>query len=225
MVANYFAHPNYLRIDGRPVLFVYLTRVLSRNGMLPEAVSRMRSSATEAGHDLYIVGDQVFGLPPADSSALDLLDGVTNYVVYGSMGARVYAGQQAVDADYEAQAQWHALAKAAGTAFIPATTPGFNDKGVRNGHPAVSRRLTQASRHGSLFRAMLQQATAYTERATGNMLLVTSWNEWHEDTQIEPVADSAPTTLDVSDGAYSEGLDYQGYGERYLDILREETTR
>jgi len=226
MAASYFDHPNYLRIDGRPVLFVYLTRVLSRNGMLAEVVVRMRSTATAAGYDLYIVGDEVFGRPPADSSALGLLDGVTNYDVYGSMGARGYAGQQAVDAYYAAQAGWQALANAAGTAFIPAATPGFNDKGVRDGHPAVSRRLTQASEHGTLFRAMLQQAVAHTERATGDMLLVTSWNEWHEDTQIDPVADAAPTTLDDSgDGAYTEGLDYEGYGERYLVILREETTR
>ena len=227
MAARYFDHPNYLRIDGRPVLFVYLTRVLSRNGRLAEVVALMRSAATKAGYDLYIVGDEVFGRPPADSSALVLLDGVTNYDVYGSMGSRGYAGQQAVDAYYETQAGWQALANAAGTAFIPATTPGFNDKGVRDGHQAVSRRLTQTSEPGTLFRAMLQQAVTYTESATGNMLLVTSWNEWHEDTQIEPVAESAPTVSDDSDGGtyYSEGLDYEGYGERYLDILREETTR
>jgi hypothetical protein len=224
MAANYFAHPNYLRIDGRPVLFVYLTRVLSRNGMLDEVVTLMRSAATAAGHDLYIVGDQVFG-QPTNSSALALLDAVTNYDVYGSMGAKGYAGQPAVDAYYVAQAKWQVLANAAGAAFIPAATPGFNDKGVRDGHPAVSRRLTQESEHGTLFRAMLQQAVTYAESATGHMLLVTSWNEWHEDTQIEPVIESAPTTSDDGGGAYSEGLDYEGYGERYLDILREETTR
>ncbi len=224
MSTNYFAHPNYLRIDSRPVLFVYLTRVLSRNGMLDEVVALMRSAAKKAGHDLYIIGDQVFG-QPTNSSALALLDAVTNYDVYGSMGAQGYAGQPAVDAYYAAQAEWQALANAAGTAFIPAATPGFNDKGVRSGHPAMSRRLTLSSEHGTLFRAMLQQAVNHTESATGDMLLITSWNEWHEDTQIEPVIVSTPTASDVDNGAYSEGLDYEGYGERYLNILREETTR
>jgi hypothetical protein len=117
------------------------------------------------------------------------------------------------------------LANAAGAAFIPAVTPGFNDKGVRDGHAAVSRKLTREGEFGSLFRAMLQQAVGYVEPATGNMLLVTSWNEWHEDTQIEPVVEAPPTDVDDGGGAYSEGLYYEGYGERYLQILQEETTR
>ena len=224
MAAHYFDHPNYLHIDRRPVLFIYLTRVLSRNGVLEEEVAQMRNTAKDAGHDIYIIGDQVFG-QPTNSSALSLLDGVTNYDVYGSMGAQGYAGQQKVDAYYAAQGKWQGLANVAGAAFIPAATPGFNDKGVRDGHPAVSRKLTEESEPGSLFRAMLQQAVSYAEPATGHMLLVTSWNEWHEDTQIEPVIEAVPTSLDDSDGAYSEGLEYEGYGERYLDILREETTR
>ena len=76
---RYFDHPNYLRIDGRPVLFVYLTRVLSRNGTLAEVVEAMRATAREAGHDIYIVGDEVFGQPPTSSEAIRLLDAVTNY--------------------------------------------------------------------------------------------------------------------------------------------------
>ena len=226
IAANYFEHPNYLHIDGRPALFVYLTRVLSRNGVLAETIALMRAAASQAGYELYIVGDQVFGRPPSGSSAIGLLDAVTNYDVYGSMGSRGYAGQQAVDAYYAAQADWQRLSTEAGTAFIPATTPGFNDKGVRDGHAAVSRKLEQDSQPGTLFRAMVRQAVGLTEEATGRMLLVTSWNEWHEDTQIEPVAPAAATRRDdsVSGQAYSEGLHYEGYGERYLDILREETT-
>ena len=222
---RYFNHPNYLRIDGRPVLFVYLTRVLSRNGTLAEVVEAMRVTAREAGHDIYIVGDEVFGQPPASHEAIELLDAVTNYDVYGSMGAKGYAGQAAVDRYYAAQAGWRDLAHAEETAFIPAATPGFNDKGVRNGHEAVSRKLSEGAEFGSLFRAMLAQAVTYTDESTGRILMVTSWNEWHEDTQIEPVEKGEVTRLDGSETgeAFSEGLDYEGYGERYVEILRERT--
>ena len=72
---------------------------------------------------------------------------------------------------------------------------------------------------------MLAQAVEYVDESTGRMLMVTSWNEWHEDTQIEPVSEGEVTRLDGSDTgqAFSEGLDYEGYGERYLKILREGT--
>ena len=105
---------------------------------------------------------------------------------------------------------------------MPAATPGFNDKGVRGGHEATSRKLHSDAEYGSLFRAMLEQAVAHTDDATGNMLLITSWNEWHEDTQIEPIVEAPPTAVDDSESgeAFSEGLSYEGYGERYLEILR-----
>jgi glycoprotein endo-alpha-1,2-mannosidase len=226
LAQHYFDHPNYLHIDGRPVLFVYLTRVLSRRGTLAAAVDSMRQAAERGGHRLYIVGDQVFGQPPASSEAMALLDAVTNYDVYGSMGGTGYAGQEAVDAYYRAQAGWRDRAADAGVAFVPAVTPGFNDRGVRQGHGPVSRRLTPNAEFGSLFRAMLRGGRELTDASTGNLLMVTSWNEWHEDTQIEPVTPAAATADDDSDSeAYTEGLEYEGYGERYLDILRQETAR
>ncbi len=53
--------------------------------------------------------------------------------------------------------------------------------------------------------------------------MVTSWNEWHKDTQIEPVAEAPATSTDDSQSGneYTNGVEYEGYGTRYLDILRE----
>jgi hypothetical protein len=128
-----------------------------------------------------------------------------------------------VNAYYGAQARWKALASSVNVAFIPAVTPGFNDKGVRDGHPALSRKLAPDQPFGSLFRAMIQGAKAQTDPAVGRMMMITSWNEWHEDTQIEPVRPAAATSVDDSatGNGYTTGLAYEGYGERYLDILRE----
>ena len=224
IATNYFGLPNYLHIDGKPVLFVYLTRVLSSMSALQSTVDAMRTAATNAGFTIYIVGDEVFGGPSGDGSRFSMLDAVTNYDVYGSTGVNGYAGQAAVNNYYAAQAGWKTLADTVNVAFIPAVSPGFNDKGVRPGHEPLSRRLTVASDHGTLFRAMLEGAKPLAEPEIGHMMMVTSWNEWHEDTQIEPVA-SAPATSDDVSGtqAYTRGLDYEGYGERYLTILAEET--
>lgn len=222
MAENYFSHTNYYTIDGRPVLFVYLTRVLSSKGVLESTVNIMRDAAGDSGFDLYIVGDQVFGSPPSSSSQMAFLDAVTNYDVYGSSGGKMYATQQKVDSYYEAQSGWRSKAHGAGAKFIPATSPGFNDTGVRDGHVPLSRKLTENDAFGSLFQAMVDKAITLVDKETGNLFMVTSWNEWHEDTQIEPVTEAPATAKDnsVSGEDYTAGMEYEGYGTRYLDILK-----
>jgi len=224
LAENYFGHPNYLRIDGKPVLFVYLTRVLSTRGTLQSSLETMRTAAAGKGYSLYIVGDQVFGRPPGVPGDIALLDAITNYDVYGSMGAKGYATSRSVDAYYAAQAGWKALAQSAEVAFIPAVTPGFNDRGAREGHAPLSRKLASDQEFGSLFRAMIRGAQEQADVAVGRMMMVTSWNEWHEDTQIEPARLAPATSLDDSGtgSGYTNGLSYEGYGERYLQILRDE---
>jgi hypothetical protein len=57
------------------------------------------------------------------------------------------------------------------------------------------------------------------------MMLITSFNEWFEDSQIEATAGTAPesTTDDSEDGKYyTGGSIYRDYGTLYLDILKEE---
>jgi hypothetical protein len=70
---------------------------------------------------------------------------------------------------------------------------------------------------------MLGEALQITDAETGNLFLITSWNEWHEDTQIEPVVVASPTRKDNSSSGtdYTAGLEYEGYGLKYLDIIKE----
>lgn len=221
---NYFNKPNYYKINGKPVLFIYLTRVFSSYGTLSSSLVTMRNSASAKGYQMYIVGDQAFG-NPGGLGQVALLDAITNYDVYGSMGATGYAGQVKVDSYFSQQSGWRELAHSVGKDFIPSVSPGFNDKGVRTGHSPLSRKLSSSSEFGSLFQAELQQARIYTDTTLNRMMMVTSWNEWHEDTQIEPVESAPATTIDDSSTGnyYTNGLPYEGYDDRYLRILREET--
>ena len=212
LARTYFDHPNYLRIEGRPVLFVYLTRVLAQRGQLEAVVTNMREAAAAEGHEVFIVGDHVFGSAPGVAGQMALLDGVTGYDVYGSMAVKGYASHSQVNSYFARQARWRALAEGAGVAFVPGVTPGFNDTAVRAGHAPLSRQLGPEAEFGSLFRAMLEGAVAQADPRAGGMVLVTSWNEWHEDTQIEPVATAAATRADDSEGgsAYTTGLASEG---------------
>jgi len=222
---TYFNHPNYLRIDNIPVLVMYLSRAMPA---LANVVNAMRQAARSVGSEIYIIGDQAFGKAPKADDALNYLDGVTNYDSYGSLNAKgYYAGQSTVDAYFAEQKKWRALANAAGKSYIAGITPGYNDKGVRNvGHAPLSRKLDSNSEFGSLFRAMLQQALPLVDDRSGRMLLITSWNEWMEDTMIEPVlTGTGATNVDISASGdfYTQGVDYDDYGELYLNILQQET--
>jgi glycoprotein endo-alpha-1,2-mannosidase len=223
---QYFDHPNYFRIEGKPVLFVYLTRKLEAVGNLSNVIDLMRSAAKDSGcDDVYIVGDHVFQGPPETDDIyppLTVLDAVTNYDVYGSMGGNGgYVGRDKVVEYYEGQGKWRSIAKDHNCAFIPAASPGYNDLGVRPEaqHPPLSRRLSTTDGQGSLFEAAIREARQLVDTKAENLLIVNSFNEWHEDTQIEPAIGTS-TSLPVS---LTNHIVYRGYGELYLDILRRET--
>jgi glycoprotein endo-alpha-1,2-mannosidase len=218
----YFNQGNYFRIHGKPVLVFYLTRVLEREGVLKQVVQLMRSAAAEYSYDIYIIGDHAFRKPKVNSaSAVAMLDAITNYDVYGSFPKKGYAGQASVDQYFDDQEQWVQLCDSVGCDYVSSVSPGFNDRGVRLqvDHAALARRLSPNDSHGSLFRESLRQALKLVQESASNLLLVNSFNEWHEDSQIEPV--SGEGTSDPV--LYTQGIEYVGYGELYLDILREMT--
>ena len=222
---TYFDHPNYYRIDGRPVLFVYVTRVLEEIGVLTEILLQMRAVAGSLGHNVYIVGDHAFASAPEDNEwfpAFLYLDAVSNYDMYGAMGGQGgYAGNNGVAKYFRDQKEWRDQAHQNGCAFIPGISPGYNDRGVRMNadHKPLSRKLTANRDFGTLFRAVTKEARKIVDVSTSNLMIVNSFNEWHEDTQIEPaVGDTTNVPFD-----HTQGLHYEGYGTRYLDILREET--
>ena len=53
------------------------------------------------------------------------------------------------------------------------------------------------------------------------MVMVTSWNDWNEDTGIEPIG-GTPTDADDSPSgkAYTQGYTYGGEGRKALGVLR-----
>jgi glycoprotein endo-alpha-1,2-mannosidase len=225
---TYFQNENYYKIDGKPVMAMYLTRVLHNNGVLGEVTKIMRATARKVcDTEIYLIGDQVFGGAPnarEDYHPFDYLDAVTNYDLYGNTGGgkNTHADQGTVDRYYLEQGRWRERANAKNAGYVPAVSPGYNDRGVRLGkdHKGLSRRLeNDNSAEGTLFAAQLQQARHLVDPSAGNLLLVNSFNEWNEDSQIEPCIGATTTKPQ----GYTSGIEYEGYGELYLDILRAAT--
>lgn len=144
--------------------------------------------------------------------------------IFGSMGRPDgFAKRKGVKQYSREQAGWKRAANAQGCAYIPGATPGYNDKAVRQGdYNAMSRKLDKRKEYGSLFRMLLRKGRKLVDSKTSNLLIVNSFNEWHEDTQIEPVVQGGATALPWF---LTTGRVYRGYGELYLNILRKETTR
>ena len=109
--------------------------------------------------------------------------------------------------------------------MIPLALPGYNDRAVRPaaGHYVIPRAWAPGAGEGSFLAEWLERFTLPLVDARLPMLLVTSWNEWSEDTAIEPAAPASATHLDGSPSgvAYTQGFRYEGFGTRYLEVLRE----
>lgn len=225
---NIFNDPNYMRIDGRPVIVLYLSRDYFRSQAGWDALASMRTMMqTEFGYDPYIVGDHFFGdLAPGASR----FDAVTAFDVYGqAFGTRPtdLTRINRLEGIYDFVQR---TVDAIGVDFIPTVTPGFNDTAVRDGHAPSPRYLTNSgygpSTQGSTMGEMLDRAVlTHLDDDVNDLIFVNSFNEWHEDTQIEPtIMASATNSDDTSTGrGFTSGYYYDGYGELYLDILREKT--
>jgi hypothetical protein len=224
---TYFDNPNYLKINGKPVIFFYLSREYFRNKG-QEALEQMRKEFPE----LYLVGDDVyFGNNPAEKYKAEWaqnFDAVTAYDVYGQSIGKFGATQQAVDFLATNYRQAKETANSVGVGFMPTIAPGYNDTAVRQGHPGRARYFTdiENSKEGDVFREMIRRAALPNLDSTcERMMLITSFKEWFEDSQIEATAGTAPesATDDSEDGKYYTGGGvYRDYGVLYLDILKEE---
>ena len=106
--------------------------------------------------------------------------------------------------------------------------PGYNDTAVRDGHPGRARYFTDVenSKEGDIFREMIRQAALpNVDPKCGNIIMVTSFNEWYEDSQVEATAGTTPSSStddSKSGGYYTGGQRYVDYEYLYLDILKEE---
>ncbi len=202
---------------------MYLTRAYFNGPGGQQAVADLRQAMEQQfGVDPYLIGDDVFP-GQNDAERAGLWDAITDFDVYGSALQGLGSTQAAVTSlasQYQAAAQ---MAHADNIGFIPTVSPGFNDAAVRSGHPAAPRYETDVpgSTEGSLFADELNRAALPNlDPAAENILMVNSFNEWHEDTQIEPTNIASPTTADDAPGTLTQGYSYTGYGDLYLNELR-----
>ena len=180
----------------------------------------------EYGFDPYIIGDHFFNTLAAGAAELDA---VTAFDAYGqTFRNRVTPSRVSLLANRYAAAKTNA--NNVGTDFVPGISPGYNDRGVRlaANDPAAQRYFEgeDSTTAGSVFNAVIQDAgLGNVDAGVNALILINSFNEWHEDTQIEASSTSGFTNTDdsASGSDYTQARYYEGYGTKYLDILRTTT--
>ena len=242
---DYFHNSSYLRIGGRPVVFLYLTRTLTGDvaGMLRGA----RQVLAARGFDPYFIGDEVYwrvtpeqpgsGQPALTTvpqvQRIEQLDAVTSYILYFSDPAHPllgptkdssgYPGTTGIVDDQKLLLDEYRAATGGRVPVVPDVAVGFNDRGFRLGanHPAEPRQWTARDGPASTLDHFFRCVAVPDLDPALPMVMVTSWDDWNEDTGIEPIS-GVPTRRDDSPSgvAYTQGYEYGHEGRSAVTALR-----
>ncbi len=178
LLKQYGSDKAWLRVDGKPVIFVY-GRAL---GALPPS----------AWHDVIaqVRRDNPGGVVLiADSFKPEYVaefDGASTYNITGQTQRKTPAEVAA----WAHTAYPKMVAAAQGKISTVTVIPGYDDTHV--GRPAP--RPVTDRYGGETYRALWKEAIA----ARPDWVLITSWNEWHEGSEIEPSVQYGSTILDAT---------------------------
>jgi hypothetical protein len=208
---KYFAQAQYLKIDGRPVIYIYAA--WNFHGNYAGAIKDARAKALAQGYDVFIVGDALRA-DRFDRTLASQFDANTTFTfLIPGLPMYTYVGQAAVGVDQFFQ-RWRqqiqglkVVGRNDTVNFEPAWAPQFDNRLFEPTRqiyvPALSRDQVAA---------MAQVALNNAEpvgSAKQKLIWENTWNNWAEATTIEPTMDQGPK--------YPAG----NYGFDMLEIIRD----
>jgi hypothetical protein len=173
---NYFNIPQYLKIGNSPTIQIYLARIFK--GDVAGVISSLRKQAHDRGYDLYLVGDLVYWqnpTTPSEKERIKLYDAVTAYNMHTNVREVLNDFESKVAKKYD---EWSSVAKDLKVGFIPSALPGFDDSAVRVGNIPLPKSTDR-------FKKQIKIAKSYIDNNL-KTINITTFNEWHEYTYIEP---------------------------------------
>jgi glycoprotein endo-alpha-1,2-mannosidase len=177
LIERYGSNPAWLRVGGKPVLFIY-DRAL---GMLAlnewqEVLVQVRRNNPEG---VILIADSL------TRDSLAVFDGSSTYNITGET-QRMAPPQTAA----WARLAYPRMVAAAGPGKISSVTviPGYDDRTADRPRP---RPITDRW-GGETYRALWQEAV----NAKPDWVLITSWNEWHEGSELEASVEYGSRILD-----------------------------
>ena len=163
---KYGSHSAYLKVNGKPVVFVYgrALRQLELTGWLKaiELINKKYKGGVTA------IGDQF------SYGAARVFDGLHTYNTAGRL--RGLAPEAVRKWAVDTYRSWVEVADQAGKISTLTVIPGYDDTKIRKPGLAVERY------GGELYHVQWEEAI----KADPHWVLITSFNEWHEGSEIEP---------------------------------------
>ena len=177
LLARYTQHKAWLRADGKPVVFVY-GRALHQLSPAEwqEVIAQVRRDNPGG---VALVADAL------DPKYVGVFDGASTYNITGQTQHKTPPQIR----DW-AHVAYPKIVAAAGPSKISTITviPGYDDRAVGRPPP----RPVTDRWGGETYRVLWQEAVA----AAPDYVLITSWNEWHEGSEIEPSVEYGLRLLD-----------------------------
>lgn len=217
MIKQFAEHEAWLTIENKPVLFFYVTRDMDFK-YFEELWEKIR-------RNFFVAGDEVWWDKNPPIERLQCFDAIYPYNMYVNKGAnkkKIFShnGLTGNDwLDFVENKSWNKYKetiKDVDVQFFPSVLPGYNDRAVRHeaDHYVIPRK------EGLFFEQSLMSAQKYIQ---DGVVLITSFNEWYEDTQIEPIGPleqwGEMTTESNKKFDLTCNCQYENYGFKYLNIL------
>ena len=193
IIDTWGAHPAFYRRNGKPLFYIYDSYLVSAGDwstiLKPDGAKTIRNTL----HDGLMIG---LWVKEGDGKAL-LQGGFDGFYTYFATDGFTYGSTTA---------HWPEMVRFAreqGLLFIPSVGPGYDDTRIRPWNGVNTRAREKGAYYDRMFEAAL--------KAAPDMVSITSYNEWHEGTQIEPAVPKPVACCVYPD---YEGLDPYWYLDR-----------
>lgn len=198
LINTYGNHPAFYKLKGKPVFFIYDSYMTPSSEWATILSPSGNNTIRNTPYDSHVIGLWVENMNIESSKMLTAnFDGFYTYFAadgftYGSTTNNWNA--------------MHTWAKQNNKLFIPSVGPGYADTRIRPWNDATTRGRNNGAYYDNMYQKALDTNAEY--------ISITSFNEWHEGSQIEPaIAYSIPsfTYLDYGNLPTDYYLDRTAY--------------